>query len=263
MKNEVITSRENPAVRHIIRLGKSSAYRAECGEFVCEGQKMLEEAISSNARIKTVFYDGTRGIPHNLMRLIRGGNPSDGGQIRIIETDSRIISVMSSVETAQGIVFSAEIPTPSPLKLDRGLIILDDLRDPGNIGTIMRTADAFSFSEIALCGSCADIYNPKVVRSTMGAAFRINAVRTDAESIAAELKKKGMKLYASSLSDGCEDISRVDLKNSAVVIGNEARGVSDDFLRCCDGKVIIPMTGWAESLNASVAAGIFMWEMRR
>lgn len=276
MKHEFITSRDNPAVKHFIRLIKSSDYRNECGEFVCEGKTLLFEALASGAEVRTVFYDGAREMPdilHRLAQSVRaeslGGAPFGNALVnstppRVLKTDQRIISSISSVESCQGIVFSVKTPHHAALRLDRGTLILDGIRDPGNLGTILRTADAFSFHDIFLCGQCADIYNPKVIRSSMGAIFRINAVTLPYDEIILSLKSQNIKIYAAALCDGCHCISDADFSSpAAIVIGNEAHGVSHQFLNAADLRLIIPMSGNAESLNAAVAAGIFMWEMRR
>jgi TrmH family RNA methyltransferase len=142
------------------------------------------------------------------------------------------------------------------------IIILEGVQDPGNVGAVVRTADAFGIGAVVLTGGCADPYNPKTVRATMGAIFRQNIIVTDMSGVAA-LKLNGYLLYGASLGEGSRDIREVPLQNAAVAIGSEGHGLSDDMLALCDEKLVIPMSPKSESLNAAVAASIVMWEMRR
>ena len=142
-------------------------------------------------------------------------------------------------------------------------IVLENIQDPGNIGTVLRTAGAFDIGSVVLTGSCADIYNIKAVRASMGAVFR---QRTDRVEIA-DLKKfadtHSLILYAAVLSEDAVDIRNVSCSGCAFVIGNEGNGVSRELLNVCEKNVIIPMSPASESLNAAVAAGILMWEVKR
>ena len=252
-----IRSKDNKAVKHAVKLSHDNSYRKKCGEFIGEGEVMLYEALRSGIEVEEIFIaDDFEGICNIESKL--------QGNIPIIITDKKIISMISSVETPQGIVFRCKIPISNDgIKENGGIIILEDVRDPGNIGTIIRTADAFSIGTVVLCGNCVDIYNPKIVRSAMGALFRVNIIKMDIDDIALNLKKKDIKLYGAILGDCSVDIRNIDVKNCAVAIGNEANGLSEQFAEIIDGKVIIPMTGQAESLNAGVAASIIMWEMSR
>lgn len=257
MNHLEIKSRDNRAVKHAVKLSHESAYRRKCGEFIGEGEVMLFEAIRSGIEIAEVFADREFEGIEQLAAML----PDN---VVLIITDRKIISLISSVETPQGVVFRCRIPDGGKqFSGTGGIIVLEDVRDPGNIGTIIRTADAFSIGTVVLCGSCADIYNPKIVRSAMGSLFRVNVMKMDRKELALNLRRNGIKLYAAVLDDASADVRSISLKNCAVAIGNEANGLSDEIADMADGKIIIPMTGMSESLNAGVAASIIMWEMVR
>ena len=171
---------------------------------------------------------------------------------------------ISNVKTPQGILFSCERPVAGldTLQGDR-FMVLEGLQDPGNLGTIIRTADAFALDGIILCEGCVDPTSPKVVRATMGAAFRLPIAAATMEETAEFFKQKQIPLYATALSDKSVPLTTVDLTRAAVLIGNEGRGISKQAASLSDRLIIIPMEGRAESLNASVAASIIMYEMSR
>ena len=140
-------------------------------------------------------------------------------------------------------------------------IVLENVQDPGNVGTVIRTASAFGIGAVILVGDCADPYNFKTVRSAMGALFRQRILTADMSMLTDLLHNNGLKLYGAALTDSAEDIRNVDVKNAAVAIGSEGRGLSKAFLEGCNGQIIIPMLPHSESLNAAVAAAVVMWEM--
>ena len=140
---------------------------------------------------------------------------------------------------------------------------LDNLRDPGNLGTILRTAEAFGLDGVVLMGDCVDLWAPKTLRSAMGSAFRVPVYRVaDAAELKTQLAPLDVPMYAAALHTDSRSVVGTDLKKACVVIGNEAHGVSDATLGICDGSLIIPIHT-AESLNAAVAAAVFAWEMSR
>ena len=137
------------------------------------------------------------------------------------------------------------------------------MQDPGNLGTILRTADAFALDAVILCEGCTDPTAPKVVRATMGAAFRQPVYRMPLAEAAAALKTRGLPVYAAALEPDSVPSTALDLHGAAVIVGSEGRGVTAQALELCDKKVVIPMAGRAESLNAGVAAAILIWEMTK
>ncbi len=143
------------------------------------------------------------------------------------------------------------------------VLLLDGLQDPGNLGTILRTAEAFALGAVVLCEGCADPFSPKVVRSTMGAVFRLPCVTLPLAEAAERLHRNGLPLYATALHEDSVPLSSVSLSKAAVIIGSEGKGVTEQALRLSDKRVIIPMKGRAESLNAGVAAAIVIYEMTK
>lgn len=259
----VIESRHNSTLRHLARLAKEKKYRQGAGEMVCEGEKLLYEALSSRVKIKTIllcadaaFDSGTRGLIEQAQ--------AQGA--KLFEAPESLFGLVSDVETPQGILFSCVPPTRMADDLPEalsGAVLLDGIQDPGNLGTILRTADAFALGAVILCEGCADPTAPKVVRATMGAAFRQPVYRMPLAEAVAAVKTRGLPVYSAALEPDSVPSTALDLHGAAVIIGNEGRGVTQQALTLCDQKVIIPMNGRAESLNAGVAAAILIWEMTK
>ncbi len=246
---ERITSRANPLCAHFRKLASSRAYRQEAGEFLCDSPKLLREACLWGAPVRTVLH--TPGVP--LPDL-------DGADVR--EVSESVMAAVSPMETPQGVVFTcAMTPPPLPTCLEPGrYLVLDGIQDPGNTGTILRTADAFDCRAVFLLPGCADLYSPKTLRSAMGAHFRSAQWSCTLEDAAALFRAAGVPLYAAALGPDTADVRRVDLTSAALVIGSEGRGVSPQALAACQGTVQIPMSGRCESLNAAVAAAVLLWE---
>ena len=246
---ERITSRANPLCAHFRKLASSRAYRQEAGEFLCDSPKLLREACLWGAPVRTVLH--TPGVP--LPDL-------NGADVR--EVSESVMAAVSPMETPQGVVFTcAMTPPPLPTRLVPGrYLVLDGIQDPGNAGTILRTADAFDCRAVFLLPGCADLYSPKTLRSAMGAHFRSAQWSCTLEDAAALFRAAGVPLYAAALGPDTADVRRVDLTSAALVIGSEGRGVSPQALAACQGTVQIPMSGRCESLNAAVAAAVLLWE---
>ena len=246
---ERITSRANPLCAHFRKLASSRAYRQEAGEFLCDSPKLLREACLWGAPVRTVLH--TPGVP--LPDL-------NGADVR--EVSESVMAAVSPMETPQGVVFTcAMAPPPQPTSLEPGrYLVLDGIQDPGNAGTILRTADAFDCRAVFLLPGCADLYSPKTLRSAMGAHFRSAQWSCTLEDAAALFRAAGVPLYAAALGPDTADVRRVDLTSAALVIGSEGRGVSPQALAACQGTVQIPMSGRCESLNAAVAAAVLLWE---
>lgn len=246
---ERITSRANPLCAHFRKLASSRAYRQEAGEFLCDSPKLLREACLWGAPVRTVLH--TPGVP--LPDL-------NGADVR--EVSESVMAAVSPMETPQGVVFTcAMAPPPLPTCLEPGrYLVLDGIQDPGNAGTILRTADAFDCRAVFLLPGCADLYSPKTLRSAMGAHFRSAQWSCTLEDAAALFRAAGVPLYAAALGPDTADVRRVDLTSAALVIGSEGRGVSPRALAACQGTLQIPMSGRCESLNAAVAAAVLLWE---
>ena len=255
-----IESKHNTTLRHLARLAREKKYRQGAGEMVCEGEKMLYEALSSGVMVKSI--------------LLRTGDTQNGELIaraeaqgaRLFEAEPQVFALASDVETPQGVIFSCAMPKrfaddlPETLS---GAVLLDGVQDPGNLGTILRTADAFALDAVILCEGCTDPTAPKVVRATMGAAFRQPVYHMPLAEAIAALKTRGLPVYAAALEPDSVRSTTLDLHGAAVIIGSEGCGVTRQALELCDRKMVIPMAGRAESLNAGVAASILIWEMTR
>ena len=250
---EQITSRKNPLITHIRKLITDRAYRRECGEFVGDGVKLLEEAVRWNAPLTNVVCTAGMGLP----RLPE--------TVRVVEVPEDVMSSISPMKAPQGALFLCRIPEEAvPEKLDgKRYLVLDGLQDPGNVGTIWRTADGLGADGLLLTPDCADPWNAKTVRATMGACFRLPVYETKRQDLPALLERSGLPLYATALRDDTVDLRHADLSRCAVVIGSEGKGVCDEILSMSEKTLKIPMRDRCESLNAAAAATVVLWEMAR
>ena len=244
MSRFLIESKENKLVKHVRKLVSSRKYRHECREFVCEGQVMTSEALSRG-------YDMTEIIATEEAL----SHISLSGAIKINIVPEALYRYISPQENPQGVMFTSKMPDIKKGLTERSYILLDNISDTGNLGTIIRCADAFSAGGIILYGSCADVYNPKTVRASMGSIFRVDFFHMEIS----EVKETGLKIYA-AVTNG-ENFLTKNLSCGIVVIGNEACGVSEELLGISE-RITIRMTGGAESLNAAVSAGIIMHHMQ-
>lgn len=248
---EKITSRKNQIISRFRRLSSDGDYRRECGEFVCDGVKTLKEALAANMTVSTVLFKGnaeqTVPLPENCEVYCA---PDD------------LFDYASPLKNCPGPLFAVKMPRHEDAPLKNALV-LENLQDPGNVGTVIRTANAFGIDAVMLTGDCADLYNPKTVRSTMGAIFRQRVIKLKLSELSALCRENGLSLYGAALSDSARDIRELGLKNAAVAIGSEGRGLTSELLSMCDGQLIIPMKPCSESLNAAVAAAVAMWEMTK
>lgn len=244
---ERITSRRNPICVHMKRLGESRGYRQEHGQFLCDGIKLLEEAVQSGVEVMAVLTASE--IPYPLLV-----------ETRVYHCDRNIVDSVSPLKSSTGPVFTCSMPRErNPITSEGTHILLDSLQDPGNIGAIIRTADAFGIKSVIMSKMCADAYNPKAIRASMGAIFRQEIHVMELAELE-KLKYIGFRIIGAEAGEIQRDISGVPLQNSIVAIGNEGNGLSMDVRSLCDEMVTIPISHKCESLNAAVAAAIVMWE---
>ena len=257
---QTITSKDNELIKHIRKL-KDKKYRDESNEYVVEGVKLVEEAVKENAKIKQIIVceDTTRTyeIPTHIMLEI--------AKYECISVSDKIFNIITQVTNPQGIMAIIE-KNAQNAKIDYTqdiIVVLDDVQDPGNLGTILRTVDSIGLNQIIVSKGTADAFDSKVVRSTMGAIFRIKIIEVEnlAQAIK-EMRKHHFKLMVTSLQTK-NSIYDIDFYKKIIVIGNEANGVSKEIQDMADEKAKIPMLGRTESLNASVAAGVVMYEYVR
>ena len=254
-----ISSKDNSLIKHLKKL-KEKKYREEYCEYVIEGIKLIKEAIQENANIKQIVVcDGC-----DNSELIESHLKYEMAKIDFIYVPENIFKTISDVESPQGILAVIGKPNKEEINLDEDIILaLDDIQDPGNLGTILRTADSVGLKQILVSKGTADAFNPKVVRSTMGAIFRVKVIECeDLKHTLCDLQSKDYKVVCTSLN-AKKNIYQIDYKKKVIVIGNEANGVSKDIQNIADEKVIIPMLGKTESLNASVATGVILYEYVR
>ena len=248
---EHITSRHNPLMGHIRKLVGSAAYRRATGEFLCDSPKLLQEALLWQAEITAVVTISP------LPRLPE--------YIRQVQVPEDVMASISPVKTPQGVLFTCRLPqAPLPRSLTgRRYVLLDGVQDPGNVGTILRTLDAFDADGLLLTGGCADPYGWKAVRSSMGAVFRRPIYFGTPEELAALLHRSDLSLYGAALREDTVDARQADYTRCVLAIGSEGRGLSREVLDLCDQTIRIPMSDRCESLNAAIAAAVLLWESWR
>lgn len=249
---ETITSRTNPLITRIRKLTADRKYRYASGQMVCEGPKMLEEALRWGAKLEVLVCAQGYEPPVNLP-----------GPVRQVAVPPDLLRSVAPTQTPQKVLFLCALPelaAPETLPGSRYLV-LDGLQDPGNLGTLWRTADAFGADGLFLLPGCADPYSPKTLRATMGACFRLPVWAGDLETLTALLARSNLPLYATALRADTRDIRAVDLTRAAVVIGSEGRGVSQQVLDQSEKTIKIPMTARCESLNAAAAGAVVLWQM--
>ena len=253
----IITSKENESIKNIKKL-KEKKYRDETNCYIIEGIKLIEEAIEENAKIEKIVVcnEINEDFSKELLYKI--------AKFDVLYVSKNIFKLLTDVLNPQGILAVIRKKTNTIIDFSQDFyLILDNIQDPGNMGTILRTADSINLNQIIIKQGSVDCYNPKVVRSTMGAIFRVNIIESnDMIKTIKELKKHKIKIYATDLKTD-KNIYSVNYKKAAVIIGNEANGVSKEILDLADEKIKIPMLGKTESLNAGVATGIILYEMIR
>lgn len=244
---ERITSRKNPLVQQARKLLSSRKAREETGLFVSDGTKLLKEAAAYWKGLHTVFLsDGVEAdVPEG---------------VRVIRVSREVMEAISPMETPQGAVFLCRLPEKTPFVPEKGMLLLDGIQDPGNVGTILRTADAWNVP-VALLEGCADPFSHKVVRASMGAVFRRPVVVTTWQQAFDACTRAEIPVGVTALRDTAKDIRTADVGAMAVVIGSEGQGVRQEILDKAANALIIPMNPHCESLNAAVAATAVMWQM--
>ena len=265
----LISGKDNPRLKRLAKLCKSSSFRRSEGEFVIEGLRGCADAVRSFSEglveitgfyYQSSAFSGSSYVVYEQFDSI----PDD----RRFELSEGLADKVSDMKSSQGVFMTAK-RTARPLsELDSGktpkILVLDAVKDPGNVGTLLRTADAVGIKAAVLTGECADVFSPKVVRSTVGSLLRLGIfIENDFENVCKALKAQDMRVCAAVVRGGEKLPGFVFPEKCAVVIGNEARGLSDADTGLCTDRITINMKGRAESLNAATAGSIIMWEMQR
>lgn len=249
MTHERIQSRKNPLIHQVRQLLTSRRAREEAGLYVADGIKLLDEAVRHGAPLHTVL------LSDDVQAEVPQG-------VRVVRVPPDVMQSVSPMATPQGALFLCALPEREAFVPHAPMLLLDGIQDPGNLGTILRTADALRVP-VALLEGCADPYSHKVVRASMGAVFRTRAVQTSWDEAAAALHAHGISVAATALSPHALDIRAAQLARMAVVIGSEGQGVRPQIVAQAEQTLIIPMNPACESLNAAVAASIVAWQMQQ
>lgn len=262
-----ILSKDNAKIKYVKKLISNGNFRKKEKYFIVEGVRLCYDAFLSKVLINEVFYTETAiaKFSDKLKCIIDSSKNA-------YKVSEEILKSISDTKTPQGIVCVCE-------KLDKHFslntimnmgkfIVLENIQDPGNLGTILRTAEALGINFVVMSSDCCDIYNAKVLRGSMGAVFRVNVIFSDkiSDVIRFLQRNNNVKIYAAVPDKSAELITEIHFNKEdavGIAVGNEGNGLSTEVINFCDAKVTIPMLGRAESLNASMAAGILMWEMMR
>lgn len=238
----MITSTSNNTIKALIKL-KQKKYRDETGYYLVEGEHLIEEAMKAK-QVECLI--STKDITSDLP---------------IIVVSNEVMSKLSFTKSPQSIMAKCKIKKEKKLIDGKRYLILDDLQDPGNIGTLIRTALAFSIDQVILSNNCVDLYNDKLLRSMQGANFHISCIYDDLKTVISTLKKNNVKIIGSALENG-QDIKQIKISEKmAFIVGNEGNGMNKDILQECDYVGYIPINT-IESLNVAIAGSIMMYHFK-
>ena len=249
---ELITSRKNAEITLLRTLAKDASLRLARREFLCDGRKLLQEAFHAGREVTAILW---KDRPDEILQTCFS--------CRQMTAPAELFDYVSPLVNSPGPLFTVRMQDETEEKVPDSVMVLENVQDPGNVGTVLRTADAMGIGCVVLCGACADVYSPKAVRATMGAIFRQCVKVLSLNELADELVRWELPLYGAVLSEKAKRVQEMDLSHCAIAVGSEGSGLSRELIALCREEVIIPMCPDSESLNASVAASILMWEMKR
>ena len=276
MDRPIITSRQNPLIKYICGLAEKKIRNKE-GLFRFDGIKLLCEALDSDVEIRYVVYrePATKGVETPVQQALDEGRISSEN---IIAVSADVFDKISEEKSPEGVITVVRMMEKTHIRTNseraseliengEAILVAESLRDPGNLGTVIRSCFALGIDTLVLTDDCADLYNPKTVRAAMGAIFKMRTVSVPVEQLPqfiSFLKEKGRNVYATALSDNARSIEETEFREGdCFVIGNEGHGLSTEVVENCTASVIIPMREGAESLNAAAAAAICIWETVR
>lgn len=249
---EFINSLDNSTVKKVKKL-KQRKYREEEKKFLAEGRKFLDFTYTPDLIILKENFEDFENITTKLERF----------DCRKIIVNDKIFKELTSQENSQGVILVYPYCETNIEKINNNIIVLDKVQDPGNLGTIIRVADAAGFKDIILSKGSVDCYNEKCVRSSMGSIFNMNIVYMEELQLIQFLKEKKYKFLVTALENNSIEYTDITLsEKNAIIFGSEGNGVSDNFLKVADETVIIPIYGSAESLNVAMASGIILYKVR-
>ena len=259
---EPIYSLKNPRIKEWAAL-KQKKFRNQAGQYIIEGIRLVEEAFASKVEIVHVLY----GLDRPSERIDQLVEHAESLGIPIVECTEQVLAQVADTQTPQGIIAIAKKPemlhSLDKVDFTKPILCIDGIQDPGNLGTIIRTADAVDASCVIVSSHSADPFQPKVVRSTMGSLFHMPVIELDMQSALETLRNKGLQIFGSSSHLG-HTYYEVNLQIPHVLVfGNEAHGISEQVESYIDQWIHLPMIGKAESLNVAIAASVIMYEVTR
>lgn len=257
----IITSKDNPVIKLYQKLSSSKKERLQYGLFVLEGYRIVEDALKESANIRNLLITEQAYEKYSEALF-----QADLRNTKFIVISNELGRKIASTDSTQGVFAVCAIPVSRELRFKQNgrYVILHHLQDPGNLGMIIRTADALGMDGVILCG-CCDLYSPKTIRSTMGSVFRMNiTVENDEEKLFGAIERDGVLTSAAVIDKDAVSLTECTFDGTnAVLIGNEGNGLPPETARRCSRRIIIPMNGNINSLNAAMAAGILMWELKK
>lgn len=261
---EQITSRDNPRIRQYVQLSADAKKRREAGKFVIEGMRLCSDALESGVSIDTLYFteNAAERYAAAVSRLTERARES------FIVSDAAAAR-LSDTGHAQGIFCECAVLDKRlnihKIENNSRLVVLEGIQDPANLGTVLRSAEAFGVDGVLLSEGCCDVYNPKVLRGSMGAVFRVPFAReADLAGVLRRWTDAGVLTLAAVVDRAATPVTKLEISGAAaIVIGNEGNGLTPEAAAACKERVTIPMRGRAESLNAAAAAAVLIWEMTR
>lgn len=258
---EKITARTNEKIKYAVRLGESASLRKEAGEFFLEGARLCSDAAETGIEIKQAFF--TSKALWKYSDYINGIIAKSG---ICYEISAEVSQKLSDTENPQGVfcICAMKSDSGNDLRPDGKYLALENLQDPSNLGAVCRSAEALGLDGLIVSGGC-DVYNPKALRASMGSLLRMNVISSQSlEELIGKANSMGMKTLASVPKNTAADIRTVSMDGGVICcVGNEGSGLSKEVIEKCTEQVTIPMSGRAESFNASAAAAILAWELKR
>lgn len=255
MNYDIITAKSNPVAKYVFSLQNSSKERKKHNRFVLEGLRLCDDAYLNGIKFSMLVLTKNMLEKHNDIIKKYIENTS-----RVYVFSEELFLKISDTKSPQGIIAVADYPKEKEFtEKDGKYIVLENIQDPSNLGAIARTAEALGVSGMIVCGGC-DPFSPKVLRSSMGTVLRLPLFLTD--DITEFIEKYGLRAFAAVPDKAAEPINEISFKNKdAILIGNEANGLSENAIKSAYKKITVPMKGRAESLNAAAAAAISLWEL--